>query len=138
MSGPGSVILTGFLVALWAICQSRTRNGCRAAWTLPVMVGITIPLGFVIGGVSGILSAFATAVVVTLVYEFCHCMYHLNYTPKAAWLRRGKVLHLAHHYRNETGNFGIISFLPDRLFGTLYSEAAARPQSKTVFNLGYD
>ena len=79
-------------------------------------------------------AGFAT----TLVYEFCHCIQHLNYHPKNAWLVRIKKLHMAHHFHNETGNFGIISFWPDRLFGTLYEDAGGRARSPTVFNLGYD
>jgi sterol desaturase/sphingolipid hydroxylase (fatty acid hydroxylase superfamily) len=106
--------------------------------TLPVMVGITFPVGYLIGGPPAALCMFITSLVVTATYEFCHCVYHLDYTPNLAWLRRGKTLHLAHHYRNETGNYGIISFWPDWLFGTLYRQASERPQSKTVFNLGYD
>ena len=35
---PGTVIFTGLLVALWATCQSRTRNGGPAAIG-PAMVG---------------------------------------------------------------------------------------------------
>ena len=38
VSGPGTVILTGFSVAACATSQSRTRKGSRAA-TLPVKVG---------------------------------------------------------------------------------------------------
>ena len=38
VSGPGTVILTGFSVAACATCQSRTRKGAPAA-TLPVKVG---------------------------------------------------------------------------------------------------
>jgi Fatty acid hydroxylase len=74
----------------------------------------------------------------TLVYEFCHCIRHLNYAPKHPWLLRIKTLHMAHHFHTETGNYGIISFWPDRLFGTLYEDSRTRPRSPTVFNLGYD
>jgi sterol desaturase/sphingolipid hydroxylase (fatty acid hydroxylase superfamily) len=72
------------------------------------------------------------------VYEFCHCIHHLNYSPKLRWLQRAKTLHMAHHFHNEAGNYGIISFWPDSLFGTLYEDAASRTRSATVFNLGYD
>ena len=106
--------------------------------TLPTIVLIGLPIGWLIGGPSAALSALAAAFVIMCVYEFCHCVQHLNYTPRSAWLRRIKKHHMAHHFHNETGNFGIISFWPDRLFGTHYPDVTARPRSATVFNLGYD
>jgi sterol desaturase/sphingolipid hydroxylase (fatty acid hydroxylase superfamily) len=44
---------------------------------------------------------------------------------------------MAHHFHDETGNFGITSFWPDRLFGTFYEREARTAKSPTVFNLGY-
>jgi sterol desaturase/sphingolipid hydroxylase (fatty acid hydroxylase superfamily) len=78
------------------------------------------------------------ALVTTCVYEFCHCIQHLNFQPKSAWLKRIKKLHMAHHFHNENGNYGITSFWVDRLFGTAYDEMSAMPRSPTVHNLGYD
>ena len=52
--------------------------------------------------------------------------------------KRVKRLHLAHHFHSERGNFGIMSFIPDRLFGTLYNAVRDMPRSPTTFNLGYD
>ncbi|MBX6320836.1 MAG: sterol desaturase family protein, partial [Rhodospirillaceae bacterium] len=75
--------------------------------------------------------------VMTCIYEFCHCVQHLNYAPRLAFLKRLKRLHLAHHFHNEQGNFGITSFLCDRLFGTYYDRVRDVPRSATVFNLGY-
>ena len=43
-----------------------------------------------------------------------------------------------HHFHNENGNYGIASFLPDRLLGTYYRDARACPKSAGVYNLGYD
>ena len=83
-------------------------------------------------------AAMGAGLAATLVYEYCHCIQHLNFQPKNAWLIRIKTLHMAHHFHNETGNFGIISFWPDRLLGTLYEDKRAKPRSPTVFNLGYD
>ena len=73
----------------------------------------------------------------TLFYEFCHCVQHLNTTPKSAFMRQIKKYHLAHHFHNEQGNFGITNYLWDRLFGTFYPEPKLRPKSATVFNIGY-
>ena len=72
------------------------------------------------------------------VYEFCHCIQHLNWRPKTAYLRRIKRLHLAHHFHNEAGNFGITSFFVDRWAGTLYEDAKEKGPSATTFDLGYD
>ena len=105
--------------------------------TLPTIAAVTLPLGWAIGGAPAAFSALFSGLMVTVIYEFCHCCIHLNYTPKARWLLRAKTLHMAHHFHNETGNFGIISFWPDSLFGTLY-ETGSRGRSPTVFNLGYD
>lgn len=45
---------------------------------------------------------------------------------------------MAHHYHDETGNFGITDFSWDRLFGTFYEREDRPEKSATVFNLGYD
>jgi sterol desaturase/sphingolipid hydroxylase (fatty acid hydroxylase superfamily) len=105
--------------------------------TLPTIAIVTIPLGWLIGGIGGSCAAFASGVFTTCFYEFCHCVQHLNHTPKSAFLQRIKRLHLAHHFHNETGNFGITNFFWDRVFGTFYPKAKAVARSETVFNLGY-
>jgi len=105
--------------------------------TLPTVFIAVAPAGWLIGGAGGAAAAFAAGCLVTCFYEFCHCVQHLAYTPKSRLLRRIKKLHLAHHFHDETGNFGITNFLPDRLFGTFYPEPRSRPASPTVFNLGY-
>jgi sterol desaturase/sphingolipid hydroxylase (fatty acid hydroxylase superfamily) len=110
-----------------------------ALWTtLPMLLVLTVPTGFAVGGPPGAFAAFATGLLLFTNYEFCHCLQHLNYTPKSRVLRRMKQLHLAHHFHNERGNFGIVVFWIDRLFGTFYPSPAAMPRSATTFNLGYD
>lgn len=105
--------------------------------TVPTMVVIACPLGWAIGGMSGSAAALGTAVACTCYYEFCHCVQHLPHTPRSRFLRRMKRLHLAHHFHNETGNFGITNFVCDRLFGTYYQRTDDISASATVFNLGY-
>lgn len=105
--------------------------------TLPTILLITGPVGGLIGGPAGALAAFAAGLVTTCFYEFCHCIQHLAYTPKLAFLKRIKKLHLAHHFRNENGNYGITNFFWDRLFGTYYPQPDKVAKSPTVFNLGY-
>ena len=105
--------------------------------TLPTILVVTLPLGWLIGGLSGAAAAAATGMFVTCVYEFCHCIQHLRYAPEWRWLARIKQLHMAHHFHNEQGNYGITNFSWDRLFGTFYASSRDVPRSATVRNLGY-
>ena len=110
-----------------------------ALWTtLPTIAVVTLPIGWLLGGAAGAASALSVGLLTTCLYEFGHCVQHLNYKPKSAFLKRIKRLHLAHHFHSERGNYGIVSFLPDRLFGTWYDSVRDIPRSLTVFNLGYD
>ncbi len=106
--------------------------------TLVGVLAPTLPLGYLIDGWPGALAAAAMGMVLFAFYEFCHCVQHLNYTPKSAWLRRIKKHHMAHHFHNETGNFGITSTFVDGLVGTRYADGATRPRSAHVYDLGYD
>jgi sterol desaturase/sphingolipid hydroxylase (fatty acid hydroxylase superfamily) len=105
--------------------------------TLPTITVVALPVGWLVAGLPGAAAAFATGLLAFAFYEFCHCAQHLNFTPKSAFLRRIKQRHMAHHFHNESGNFGITSFLWDRVFGTLYETPKEVPRSPTVFNLGY-
>lgn len=105
--------------------------------TLPTIAVVTVSIGGAIGGPAAAAAAFATGLITTCFYEFCHCVQHLNYAPKSAFLQRIKRLHLAHHFHNESGNFGITNFLWDRAFATYYAKAKDVARSPTVFNIGY-
>ncbi len=105
--------------------------------TLPPIAVITLPLGWAIGGPGSAAAAFAAGLLVFAFYEFCHCAQHLPFKPRSAWLQRIKKSHVAHHFHNEQGNFGITSFAWDRAFGTYYPHAKQVKRSPTVFNLGY-
>ena len=106
--------------------------------TLPAIAAAMLPIGYLIGGVGGMAVAMAAGLLTTCFYEFVHCIQHLAYKPKYEFLKKMKARHMAHHFHDETGNFGITDFTWDRLFGTFY-ERAQRPQkSPSVFNLGYD
>lgn len=106
--------------------------------TLPAIVAIMAPIGFLIGGFGGMWVALAAGMLMTCVYEFVHCIQHLAYKPKHPLLQKMKARHMAHHFHDETGNFGITDFTWDRLFGTYYDRADRPAKSPTVFNLGYD
>lgn len=105
--------------------------------TLPTVLLVVVPIGYLIGGAAAAAAAAATGLVVTCVYEYCHCIQHLPYMPRSRFLRGIKKHHLRHHFVDERTNFGITSFLPDRLFATYRDAPAAGARSATVFNLGY-
>ncbi len=104
---------------------------------VPTVAAATIPVGWLIGGAGGAAAAFATGMVTTCVNEFFHCIQHLSYKPKNPWAAAIKARHMAHHFHDETGNFGITNFGWDRLFGTYYERQHRARKSPTVFNLGY-
>lgn len=105
--------------------------------TLITIFVATAPVGWLIGGAAGAAAAFAAGLATTCFYEFCHCIQHLAYTPKLKVLQRMKKLHLAHHFHNEQGNYGITNFVWDRLLSTYYERPREMPRSPTVRNLGY-
>jgi len=112
--------------------------------TLPTILVVTTPLGYAIGsawghdaGFGGACIALATGLLTTCLYEFVHCIQHLGYKPRSKWLAEMKRRHMAHHFHDETGNFGITTFFWDKLFGTHYDRAERPEKSATVFNLGY-
>lgn len=104
---------------------------------LPTVSGVMLPVGWLINGRAGAAAALGWGMVLTCFYEFCHCIQHLNYSPRLKFLKEIKRLHLSHHYHNEQGNYGITNYFWDRLFGSYYAKAADVPRSPTVFNLGY-
>ncbi|HEX8467834.1 MAG TPA: sterol desaturase family protein, partial [Allosphingosinicella sp.] len=112
--------------------------------TLPTIAVATLPIGYAIGSPWGqeaawgaAAAAFGTGLGTTCFYEFVHCIQHLAYKPKRKWLAEMKKRHMAHHFHDENGNYGITSFLWDRAFGTFYDRPERPNKSPTVFNLGY-
>jgi len=105
--------------------------------TVPPILLIAGPVGWLIGGVSGAAAAVAGMVIMTCYTEFLHAGQHLAFEPKSAFWKRIKELHLAHHFHNENGNYGIAEFFWDRLFGTFYAHKEDMPRSVTARNLGY-
>src|SRR3546814_10996636 len=73
----------------------------------------------------------------TCFYEFCHCIQHLSYKPKSKFLAAMKARHMAHHFHDEKGNYGLTNFFWDRLFGTFYERHERKETSPPVFTLGY-
>jgi hypothetical protein len=65
--------------------------------TLPTIAIATLPIGYAIGSpwgsqaaIGGAAIAFATGLLTTCFYEFCHCIQHLAYKPKSKWLAEMK------------------------------------------------
>lgn len=106
--------------------------------TLPLILAMALPVGWAVDGRAGAAAALACATVLMCAYEFCHCVQHLNVKPRNRLLLRIKQLHLAHHFHDETANFGITTPLVDRMAGTYRADTRDRPRSPTVFNLGYN
>jgi len=105
--------------------------------TLPTIAIVSVPVGYAIGGIGGAAAAFAAGLVTTCVYEFVHCIQHLAYKPKLKLIAEMKKHHMAHHFHDETGNFGITNYFWDRALGTFYDRPERPKKSPTVFNLGY-
>jgi sterol desaturase/sphingolipid hydroxylase (fatty acid hydroxylase superfamily) len=112
--------------------------------TLPTIAIATAPIGYGIASfwgqeaaIGGAAIAFATGLLTTCLYEFVHCIQHLAYKPKSKWLAEMKRRHMAHHFHDEQGNYGITTFFWDKVFGTHYDRAERPEKSPTVFNLGY-
>ncbi len=63
--------------------------------TLPTIAVVTLPIGYLVGGVAGSAMAFATGLLTTVFYEFCHCVQHLNTQPRTRFMKEIKRLHLA-------------------------------------------
>ncbi len=106
--------------------------------TLPTVAIFTLPIGGYIDGFAGAIIAVSAGVIVTMFYEFCHCIQHLHYTPSIKFFKTIKRYHLLHHFRNEHGNYGITNYFWDRMLGTYYDKDDRWHKSPTVFNLGYD
>jgi sterol desaturase/sphingolipid hydroxylase (fatty acid hydroxylase superfamily) len=115
--------------------------------TLPTIALGVIPLGWAIGmgwdsgdhhaPFGAAAAALAAGLLTTCFYEFVHCIQHLAYKPKSPRLADMKRRHMAHHFHDENGNYGITTFFWDKVFGTYYDRPERPEKSPTVFNLGY-
>jgi sterol desaturase/sphingolipid hydroxylase (fatty acid hydroxylase superfamily) len=105
--------------------------------TLPTILLVAGPAGYLIDGLSGGAGAIAGTLLMTAFTEFMHAGEHLAFEPKSQFWKDIKKRHLAHHFHNERGNYGIAEFFWDKRFGTFYADIADRPRSATARNLGY-
>ena len=93
--------------------------------------------GYFIGGIGGSAAAFGMGLIITCYNEFIHCIQHLAFKPRNRIIANMKARHVAHHYFDENGNFGIANLIWDRILGTLYDRKDRTARSATVYNLGY-
>jgi len=107
-----------------------------AEMMVPFAIAITLPLGWLAGGMAGGAGALATGLWVLVIYEYFHGAAHLLAEPPTAYGRWLKRIHALHHFHNEKGNFGVITPICDLLFGTYYAGPGAVPRSPTVRNIG--
>ena len=116
--------------------------------TLPTIALGVIPIGWGIGAAwdgswtgpsafGAAAAALATGLLTTCFYEFVHCIQHLAYKPKSKRIAEMKKRHMAHHFHDEDGNYGITTFFWDKVFKTYYDRPERPNKSPTVFNLGY-
>ena len=106
--------------------------------TIPAVLVPTLPLGYFTFGLPGAVTAVCGGFIALIVYEFFHCAAHLPVKFNAVIMQHMRRHHLLHHFHAETGNFGIVTNVMDRVAGTDYKSAVAVGASATVKNLGYD
>lgn len=106
--------------------------------TLPTILLVAGPVGWLIAGPAGAAASIAGTLSMTMFTEFMHCGEHLAFEPKSKFWKTMKERHLAHHFHNEHGNYGITEFVWDRIFGTFYASKESAPRTRTARNLGYD
>ena len=109
--------------------------------TVPTIFFATAPVGALIAEdghrIEGAALSFAIGILTTCYYEFMHCIEHLSFKPKWAWVQHMKQRHNEHHYVDEDGNFGITNYWWDHILGSYYEKKDRPGRSPTVFNLGY-
>jgi sterol desaturase/sphingolipid hydroxylase (fatty acid hydroxylase superfamily) len=106
-------------------------------YAIPVMLAVTLLIGWLIGGPTGAAAAMAVGFWSVLAYEYTHGYSHLVTDPKSPYGKMLRHAHMLHHFHNEKGNFGVTSPLFDLIFGTYYSDPAKVARCPTARNLGY-
>lgn len=97
----------------------------------------SLPIGLIAGGYQGAAAAVAVGLFHAGVVELVHANSHVPVLPNWQYFRYLKSLHLLHHFRNETVNFGVTSPVFDMLLGTYHGVDRPVPRSATTRNLGY-
>ena len=104
-------------------------------YTIPVVLVVTLPLGWLVAGPAGAGIAVAVGMWLLLAYEYAHGFAHHVAEPASSYGRMLRRAHMLHHFHNEKGNFGVTSPVFDFVFGTYYGGPAEIERSPTVKNL---
>ena len=91
----------------------------------------------IVGGYQGAAAAVAVGLFHAGVVELVHANSHTPVLPDWRYFNYLKSLHLMHHFRNETVNFGVTSPVFDMLFRTYHATDRPLRRSRSVRNLGY-
>ncbi|MCC7345910.1 MAG: sterol desaturase family protein [Variibacter sp.] len=109
-----------------------------APWSLLVAVGVGALLATSLLWSWGALAmATAAGLGCAIAYEYFHSLEHSRVELRNPYLLRMRKHHIAHHYVDENGNYGITTDVVDRLVGTAVNFAKNPARSPTVNNLGY-
>jgi sterol desaturase/sphingolipid hydroxylase (fatty acid hydroxylase superfamily) len=106
--------------------------------TIPAVLVPTLPIGYLAFGWPGAISAACGGFLALMIYEFFHCSAHLPVKFNSTMMLHMRRHHMLHHFHDETGNFGIVTNIFDRIIGTEYDSARDVAPSVTVKNLGYE
>ena len=106
-------------------------------YAIPVMLTVTVLLGWSIAGLAGAAAAVAIGFWLVLAYEYAHAYAHLVTDPKWPYGKMLRHAHMLHHFHNEKGNFGVTSPVFDLVFRTYYTDPAKVARCPTARNLGY-
>jgi sterol desaturase/sphingolipid hydroxylase (fatty acid hydroxylase superfamily) len=96
-----------------------------------------VPIGAIAGGYQGAAAAVAVGLFHAGVVELVHANAHVPVLPDWDYFKYLRALHLMHHFRRESVNFGVTSPVIDMLFRTFHPTGRPLPRSDTVRNLGY-
>ena len=105
--------------------------------TISAILLITLPIGYLSSGYSGMIATMFGGFIAALIYEFSHLAAHLQVSFKSRTMAYMRRHHALHHFHSELGNYGIVTNIVDRAIGTEYESVATMPASPTVNNLGY-
>lgn len=108
-----------------------------AYFTLPVVLVVGAPIGWLVGGLPGALAGITAGVWLLMAYEYAHGYTHLVTAPGSAYGGMLRRLHMLHHFHSEKGNYGVTSPIFDFIFGSYYASPTQMERCSTVRNLGY-
>jgi sterol desaturase/sphingolipid hydroxylase (fatty acid hydroxylase superfamily) len=61
---------------------------------------------------------FAGFLTAMIAYDCIHYYCHFGPELEIQWLKKRRINHLKHHYRNQSKNYGVTTNIWDKVFGT--------------------